>query len=416
MVSTDTINQINQALGNIPYSNHHPWIHTLLIKLCMSIGISVFGSNQAGVALTSLISMVVSSLILLFVLKYLYYDIPVSIWRLAAILYVLDPLHWTYSITIWKDVLFAYTLVAYCLLLIIMDRLKGQIKLHIWILYVMLSFLFCFSRTNGLYAWIFTVPFILWRYRKNVRPWLVSTVVCVLLIVSYKGFVLPHFQVTPPDTVEALSIPLQQVAYTVQNKGVFSEQDRSIISDIVDMEALGDTYDPNISDPVKHLIRTNGNQDYISANKMSVITMYLSVGAKNPEDYIVAFLNQSRGYWYQKKTHGLFMGVNGYVDKLAIYRDPFFSPDISQWIDQLFEIYNMFWHHLWRLALITYMVVILFVYGLTRKKIVFCFVPVIGIFLTLVIATPVYNDFRYAYGIYLILPEMLLQVGAGTEG
>lgn len=416
MVSPDTINQINQALGNLPYSNHHPWIHTLLIKLCMSIGISVFGSTQAGVAVTSFISMVVSSLILLVALKYFYYDTPVSIWRLAAILYVVDPMHWMYAITIWKDVLFAYTLVAYCLLLIIMDRLKGEIKPHIWILYVMLSFLFCFARTNGLYVWIFTVPFILWHYRKNVRPWLVSTTVCFLLIVSYKGFVLPHFQVTPPDTVESLSIPLQQIAYTVQNEGVFSEHDKSVITNIVDMESLGDAYSPNISDPVKNLIRADGNQDYITENKVSVITMYLSVGVKNPEDYIVAFLNQSRGYWYHKLTQGLFMtGVYGDVGELVIYRDPLFPPDISQWLDQLLEIYNTVWHYLWSLALCTYVVVILFVYCLTRKKPCFNFIPVIGIFLTLVIATPVFAEFRYAYGIYLILPEMLLQVGTKSE-
>lgn len=385
----------------------------MLIKLCMSVGKTIFGSNQAGVALTSLLALIISSFILIMVLKYFYHDAPIVIWRCAAILYVMDPIHWMYSITIWKDILFAYTLIVFCLLLIIMDRLGTKIKLHIWILYVMASFFLCFSRTNGLYVWIFTLPFILWHFRKNIRPWLISTMVCFLLIISYKSLLLPYFQVTPPDTVEALSIPLQQVAYTVRSNGVFSEYDESIIMNIVDMESLGNAYSFSKSDPVKDLIRINGNQEYITQNKMDVIKMYLSVGVKNPVDFSVAFLNQSKGYWYQKISYWMFsFSMVDDLEAFGICRDSFFSPSFSQQIDRLLVIYESGWHYLWSLALDTYAVVIIFVYCLSRKKVCFYFVPTIGILLTLAIATPVYAEFRYAYGIYLILPAMLLQVSS----
>lgn len=413
LLSHDSYVQIQQALGNEPYSDHHPWIHTMLIKLCMNIGNILFGSNQAGVAVTTFTSLFLSSLVLILVLKYFYHDVPVGVWRFAAFLYIMDPIHWIYSITIWKDVLFAYTMVAFCLLLMIIENLRwGRVKKHIWILYILISFLFCFARTNGLYAWLFTLPFIFWHYRKNLRPWLVSTLACFLLIVFYKGLVLPYFQVTPPDTVEALSVPLQQIAYTVQNEGIFSEYDESVISNIVDMESMGNVYTSHISDPVKKLIREEGNQEYITEKKWDFIKMYLSVGAKNPTDYVVAFLNQSRGFWFQKMMNDLYYteGMYMYAGELGIYRHSFFSPQISQGIDRLLKKYDNSWNQLWSLALTTYVIVILFTYCFARKKTCFYFIPAIGVFLTLVIATPVNDAFRYYYGIYLMFPAMLLQI------
>lgn len=413
LLSHDSYLQIRQALGNEPYSNHHPWIHTMLIKLCMVIGKYLFGSNQAGVAVTTLLSMLISSLVLIFVLIY-YHDIWEGvIWRLAAVLYIMDPLHWIYSITIWKDVLFAYTMLAFCFLLIIIDQ-KRKINRYTWILYILLSFLFCFARTNGLYAWLFSLPFIFWHYRKDLKPWLVSTMICLLLVVSYKGLLLPYFQVTSPDTVEALSIPLQQIAYTVQRDGVFSEYDESVIKNIVDMESMADVYTAHISDPVKNLIREKGNQAYITENKWEFIKMYLSVGVKNPTDYMVAFLNQSRGFWFQKMMNDLYYteGMHKHAGELGIYRHSFFPPYISQGIDKMLEKYCDGWNHFWSMALSTYMMVIMFVYCLARKKSCFYFIPALGVFLTLVIATPVNDAFRYYYGIYMLLPTMLLQISS----
>lgn len=38
-MTPDSINQFEQVLGVIPYSNHHPFVHTMLIKLLYQIGL-----------------------------------------------------------------------------------------------------------------------------------------------------------------------------------------------------------------------------------------------------------------------------------------------------------------------------------------------------------------------------------------
>lgn len=420
LLSKDTYVQIRQALGLDPYSNHHPWLHTMLIKLFMSIGRLIFGGNTAGVALTAIMSLLVSVLLVCIILKYYQDKVPVKLWWVMAVIFVLEPIHCIYSVTIWKDVLFAYSMLAFCFLLIVMDeecKRYKKVKRFLWPLYIIVSFFFCFSRTNGLYAWIFTLPFLIWHYRKSLKPWLISTMICFILIGSYKGLVLPYFQVTEPDTVEALSIPLQQIAFVIKNGGELSEYDTTVINNIVDMEAMGEHYNAHISDPVKNLIRNTGDQGYITGNMPDFIRMYISVGLKNPTDYITAFLNQSRGYWYHKMSNYIYYkeGVHEYAGELGISRTSLFPEKLRVGFEAFMDKYCDIWHKFWSLALDTYTVWILLIYSLIKRRSCFYFMPVIGVFITLVIATPVNDEFRYAYGIYLVLPLLIMNSLSGFK-
>jgi hypothetical protein len=56
-LTTDSINQIRQILTN-SYSNHHPYWHTMTIKICISIGMKLFDDINAAVALYSVVSII----------------------------------------------------------------------------------------------------------------------------------------------------------------------------------------------------------------------------------------------------------------------------------------------------------------------------------------------------------------------
>jgi len=412
ILSKDTYYQIQQAIGNAEYSNHHPWLHTMMMKAFLNRG-----GYQCRIALLSFISFLLFSILLWWILCYYYEKTSARVWLTASVIYMLEPLHCVYSVSIWKDTLFAYTLLAHCLILMLMEeqsRVKAKPEGYMWPLYIISTFLFCFSRTNGLYAWFLTLPFLFWHHRKHLKHWISTVGICLLLIVVYKGAVIPGFHVAEPDVVEALSVPLQQIAYTIQNDGIFSEKDKEIIENIVDMEAIGACYDSHISDPVKNTIRGIGDQEYITAHKIEFMKMYLSVGWKNPVDYITAFLNQSRGYWYQKMSNYLYFreGVHQFAGEIGIYRDPLFPAGISSKIDRLMNLYCDIWNTFWSLALNTYAMAFLLLYCFIKGKNLFYFMPVIGVLVTLMIASPVNDEFRYAYGIYLALPLLLMQSAA----
>lgn len=416
LITKDTFFQIQQALGIEQYNNHNPWIITKIIEFFLQAGQKSVGTNQAGIVLISLFSLIVTSIILTSILKYFYDNhVSISFWILAVIMYTIDPIQCIYSISIWKDTLFAYALVFFVFCLIIADRQmkeRKKIAMYIWPIYILSSFCFCFFRTNGLYAWFFSVPFILYHYRRRLKPWLLATLAALGIIVGYKGWVLPHLSVTPPDTVEALTVPLQQIAFTVREDGNFSEQDIKNISHIVDVNRIGEVYSSHTYDYVKNTIRQEGNQAWIKENKLEFLKTYFSMGIKNPAYYVIAFLNQSRGYWHQKMSNNLYFeeGVHRFANELGIYRNPIFPESISSQIDKGMEKYCNLWHRLWSLALNTYCMLIVFFYCFINKRGCFYYIPVIGVFLTLVVATPLNDEFRYAYGIYLALPLMLMNV------
>ena len=56
----DTLTQITQIFSGV-YTNHHPFYHTQLIRLCLALGDKLFGSINAGVAVYSILSVVFMS-------------------------------------------------------------------------------------------------------------------------------------------------------------------------------------------------------------------------------------------------------------------------------------------------------------------------------------------------------------------
>lgn len=414
--SKDTYDQITQALGVIDYNNHQPWLHTMLIGLFLKVGDFLGGGNQLGIGIMALSFLVFTSLILLIMLVYFNKNFGTGLfWILAVVIYVIEPLHCIYSISIWKDTLFSYVLVAFGFYLVVMEnklQKKERLSIVVWLGFIVLSFLFCVLRSNGLYAWIFTIPFILYRYRKKWKPWALSLFVGFLLVIGFKGVLLPEMQVVSPDTVESLSVPLQQIAFTIQDEGEFDERDYEFLSHIADVEGLGEVYDSHISDPVKNYIREHGNQQWLAEHKVDFFKTYLSVGVRNPVRYMVAFLNQSRGYWYQKISNWLYCeaGPHEYAAEFGIVRDAVFPTEISSIINKAMQVYADLWHRIWSLALSTYILIIGLVYCILKRKPYFYYMPFLGIFLTLIIATPVNDEFRYAYGIYLALPMLLMSI------
>lgn len=49
----------------------------------------------------------------------------------------------------------------------------------------------------------------------------------------------------------------------------------ALLEQIVDVSAVSETYSPWISDPMKSLVRSKGNQQYIVDNKFAFIKLYI---------------------------------------------------------------------------------------------------------------------------------------------
>lgn len=71
-MTPDSLSQFSQAGGLIGYSNHHPFVHTLLIQLFTSLGNAVFHDVYAGIACYTVFQMIAMALIVTYGLQVLF--------------------------------------------------------------------------------------------------------------------------------------------------------------------------------------------------------------------------------------------------------------------------------------------------------------------------------------------------------
>lgn len=64
------------------------------------------------------------------------------------------------------------------------------------------------------------------------------------------------------------------------------------------------------------------------------------------------------------------------------------------------ELYNK----VWSLGLNTWLMVFCIAYTVYDRRSIMIYVPFIMMFVTLFLATPIYNEFRYAYGLFAAFP------------
>ena len=120
----------------------------------------------------------------------------------------------------------------------------------------------------------------------------------IALTLFYKGPVLKYYGVTPPDTIESLSIPAQHIARVIADDGTLSEKQEKLLSKAVDVSQIKKEYDPALSDPIKTLVRQTGNQEYIAEHKIDYFKLWIELGIEHPSTYLKAQIDQTKGYWY----------------------------------------------------------------------------------------------------------------------
>lgn len=283
----DSYVQMCQVYGE-PYSNHHPWPHTMLIKLIYQFGQSVLGSNNRAFAPYSLFSICMLSFAFAGVIAFLRYKgVKGRYLVILGAIYLLSPINQMYSITMWKDIPFAVSVILFMLLLCLLkdEETKSSFKRVCWILLIPVSFCVCFFRSNGLYVFLGMIPFLIWALWKQKKAVIAVIGVVLLLGAVYKGPVFDYFEVEEPDMIESLSIPAQQIAAVVANEGTISEEQRELLSRVIDLEKVPEAYfsSPGCSDAIKELVRETDNQQYIVDHAAEFFKTWVQLFGAAPE-------------------------------------------------------------------------------------------------------------------------------------
>lgn len=414
VMTPDSISQFSQATGLIPYSSHHSLIHTLLFQLFYRIGSDITGSVNAGIACYIIFQMLTLSAVETCCLSILARKgLSKRLLLIWFLFWGLIPYNGIYAVTMWKDVLFSAFVLLYALVLY---QFLGTQDQGFWadrrllILLFLSGWFTCMLRSNGLYIFVFMLPFVLIAFRRHFKSMAALQLMILLLAVLVKGPVLDHFGVLKPHFTESLSIPLQQVARVVTEGRSLTEEQEALINQVVDISLIPEYYDPVISDPVKALVIYN-NADYLEEHKGEFLRLWAEFLIAYPRDYMEAFIDQTRGYWYpapadMRTNEGISPNEAGLAwPHLLRGQLPVKISEILLKMPDLFPVYGL----LWSIGAFTWLMLFLFafqfLYG--ERKYLLIYLPFIGTILTLLIATPVASDLRYAYPLFLGMPFLL---------
>ena len=405
-MTNDSVSSVRQILTG-DYSNHHPFYYTMLIKICIWIGSLFSNSITHQIAVYSVFSILFMSLIWSFSIMTMYEAEVQLKWILITLLIaILCPYHIIYASTMWKDVLFSGGVL---LFVVCIYRIKENIgvKAINYILYVASSLVFGLWRSNGLVALFAFSIILLFLVRKENRRIIVIGFTVVIVCFIAKHPVLDHLNVKQPDSVEFLSIPIQQVSRVVNEGAELSDQEMDVISSIVEIKSIKEEYLPYVSDPIKNAIREQGAL-YLDEHLGEFLETWLSIGVKYPKLYIEAWIDQTKGYWnsgYDFWRYYLSVTDNELGIVQIIHSDR---------INNLFHEWRSFllsfplFTPLFSIGLHVWMIIIFLSWDIRRKSAdVLILLPSILLVLTLLITTPIAYEFRYAYAVLLTMPFII---------
>ncbi len=419
VLSQDSITQVYEMSGLVPLSNLSPAAHTLLIKLIYDIGMFVFGSPQMAIALWTFVQLLIMSAMCAFAVVFLDKLRVARAFRLICILfYAFMPFNSFYSITLWKDIIFAAFILLFTVNLWTFSKKinSGEpVTLKQLAVFSFVSFGICTMKSNGYYAFLLCIPFIVIAFRKHWLKFLIASLCPFMIAFLINETMYGSIGVVNSDTVEKLSIPIQQVARVIVDGRVLEEDEKALLSEVVDTREIIAEYKPTISDPIKALIRHSGNMGKLTSEGSKYTKLYLDLGLKYPVSYIKAWIDQTRGY-LEPNTYwvvAIFGSGNTIIDNDAgIKMTPLLGKGFNSFLTYLsfayeaIPVYNL----LWTVGL--YMLLMLFAFALSwiRKIPCVCFVPHIILLVGMLLLSPVYSEFRYGYQTVISVP-LLLGIG-----
>ena len=414
-ITQDTADQIDDAITTDAVRDHHSAFLTLLMRLVILPVRAATGSLQAGVGMVTLLQMLIVTFVFAFTLEWIYKNLRNRILRLCAFAwYAAYPVHWFYSVTLWKDILFSIGFLAFMLCIDAAARdeddfFNNRGKMAALLISMVLLPL---MRHNGISIVIIMSVCLLIRFKKYSIRILKLIAGFIILFGLWKLVLLPAFHVTKITSGHTLSILEQQMARAMNvHHEELSEEEMAAFTRYFDIGDLWSRYNPILSDSVKKHFR----DDLFAEDPLGFFAGWLKLGRRYPVDYIEAFLANNYGYWFPETRYGIIAyGVNEmgeiedihaapvkrfqYIDKIHKYveGEQYVKTPL---IPLLFSRGACFW--IW---------VLCGCYCLynNRKKFIL-FLPGLSLWLGILIS-PVYNEYRYVYGLFCALPLLI----AGT--
>ena len=428
-MDNDVFFQIDTVIGQLPPSNHHPWLSNLMISTFWRLGAAI-GNQNLGIFLFILVRdaviVCIYSFCALFVKKS---GLPKWMYLGTILFYAVTPVWGAYAKHAFKDTFGAAIFCLYILTLIVLINKVQKKEDHLYD-YIANGAAGAFAsliRNNFIYC-ILPVTLLLIVFLMRHRVKMIKSILLLLLLSSYFifNYSIYHFiGVAKGSPAEALSVPLQQIARTVRDhRDELTKEDLGEISQVISIESV-QNYDPLVSDPIKSV------SPLASVSTKQAICHLLPVWKKYfiryPATYLEAFLGGSYGYyaftpignyddgnWNSNMCIWNWLGTQCYPDNVFHLSQPksLVIPReiLDKWADlwehlPIFSLTNLIALYTWTAVLITF-------WMLKTRHYAYA-LPCAALLLMVLtcMASPVNGCFRYFAPAAASLPALISLIG-----
>ena len=384
-------------------TNHHPVLYTAVMALCYIPVKTVTGSANAGVAAAAVLQMTVMAVIFAWSVRFMYTrKVKVAVLAATVAFFALVPHNSLYSVTLWKDVPFAAVMILFVIQTVKLYEKKDSLRFRDLIPMAAVTLFALLLRNNALYMLPFFIAFVLIVFKK-VRKQFVSVFAAVIaLIFIINGPIFSLLNIKKSSSAEYIAVPLQQIARITVNGLELSEVEKQLIDELIPFEVLTSegVYRPTMVDTIK--FNANYNADAFNENKLEYLKLWAKLVIRNPLTALDAYCTLTLGYWYPIHCLTAHRGV--WTNDIGVTSDGYEISAVDDHIER-FEEWPLL-YSTWDLALWMW-ISLFFAYLTARKKgwrSLGAFVPVGGLWLTLMIATPIFAENRYMYAAFVLLP------------
>ena len=269
--------------------------------------------------------------------------------------------------------------------------------------FILVSILVVFTRNNAIYMYLVLSFFTIITFRKQLKAIIPMLIIVFGTYLVTKGPVYKALNVQTSSSAEYIAIPLQQIGRMAYKNIKFTTEEENKINKLIPVETLKEVYNPDIVDPIK--FHKNYDAAEFEKDKLGYLKLWSSLCIKHPKTAVEAYLISTIGYWYPgtegfvttmdiennslgiKNSSIIPQGIRNYTSKIQSIRIPLlgFSYCIGFCI--------------WIIGVTAYLI-----YKKYNRRQLYFIAPVFGVWLTMLIATPVASEFRYVYCAYLCLP------------
>ena len=407
--------------GLYEFTSHHPPAHTVYFSSIIALGRKL-GSADLGLFAVMLLQAGMHSAVFAYALHTMrQLGAPRYLRVLGLLAAMFSPFYVTAYPTVVKDNIYSWAILLFvieviCMLHLGRDYWRRGRHMALLALGVLGSML---MRNNGKYViWpmvlLLLIVFFV-RYRKTglFRRVVLALLLPVLAANLIQSALMSHYDIEKGSIREALSLPIQQTArYLLERGDEVTAEERAAIAAVLDYDNMARDYFPMESDPVKDAF----NPEATAADVLNYLKTWLRMGLKHPLVYVKATVNQSYPLVYPFAECGRL--ANGTLNRYHLYAAETIGIHDVEVAPRLNNIRNEFNNDLFYLpftglvcSIPVHVLVLMFLccYALSRRR--WCFlIPALPLLLSVgivLLAPGISGTPRYAFPIVYSLPVVM---------